>query len=55
MCVCMCVYIHTKYTLMCTFTTKTKERETISLKERRGLYKGEFGGRKGKEKDVITL
>lgn len=55
MCVCVCVCIHTKYALMCTFTTKIKERETMSLKESRGLYKEEFRGRKGKEKDVITL
>ena len=49
------VYRHTKHTLMCTFTTIIKENETRNLKESRGLHKGEFGGRKGKEKDVITL
>lgn len=53
-CVHVCRHTHKIYAHV-HITTIIKERETVSLKESRSLYKEEFRGRKGKEKDVITL
>lgn len=49
-CVHVCVYIHTKHTLMCTFTTIIKEKETRNLKRAGDCIRESSEGGKGRRK-----